>query len=333
VPEFYARLAALTEMTLDGLGQRGLLVEKDRSSLQRLHTLARSLQTMAEKELRGEPLTEEEYETIRFHGGELEHLTMAAADSPEGEQPGTAGQVMPEEDPQAAVIADVATDPDPEGDGTANPVVLELGVGRIDELHAVVPLIEEDGSITLQVAKGGVFSYYEFRWPADDRLTDEKWREMLAVGEAPPRPDWISSFYSKEGEQSALMQGVSSYLKSLVSALWYVEPQNISAGPELQRELAPEIEALQAAKRYEGRTLMGVDFRSFDRQSEDLAVVTVRETWRDALYEGEYPDYAEEPVAKRGPYTLDVTYTLERGDYDRWQVTRAVYANGPPEWQ
>jgi hypothetical protein len=324
VPEFYARLAALTAMTLDGLGKRGLLVDQDEASLQRLHILARSLQTMAEKELRGEPLTEEEYYTIRFYGGELEHLTMAAADTPDEGQP-IGGQAMPEEEPQAAVIADVATDPWPQ-------LVLELGVGRIDELHAVVPLIEDDGSITLQVAKGGVFSYFDFTWPMDDRLTDEKWREMLEQGEAPPRPAWISSFYTPEGEHSALRQGVSTYLKSLVSAFWYLEPSQLSAGEGLQQELASEIEALQAEKRYQGRTLMGVDFRSFDRQSEDLAVVTVRETWQDALYEGEYPEYRE-PIAERGPYTLDVTYTLERGDYDRWQVIRAAYASGPPEWQ
>jgi hypothetical protein len=196
-------------------------------------------------------------------------------------------------------------------------------------------VIEEDGSITLQVAKGGVFSYFEFPWPMDDRLTDEKWREMLAEGEAPPRPAWISSFYTQEGEHSALRQGVSGYLKSVVSALWYLDFYALSAGEELQQELASEIEALRAAKRYQGRTLMGVDFRSFDRQSEDLAVVTARETWQDALYEfeGDRPGHGEEPIARRGPYTLDVTYTLERGEQDRWQVTRAVYANDPPDWQ
>jgi hypothetical protein len=325
VPEFYARLAALTGMTLDGLGRRGLLVEQDEASLQRLHTLARSLQTMAEKELRGEPLTEEEYHTIRFYGGELEHLTMAAADTPEEGQ-AVGGQVMPEEEPQAAVIADVATDPWPQ-------LVLEIGVGRIDELHAVVPLIEENGSITLQVAKGGVFSYYEFAWPMGDRLTDETWREMLAEGEAPPRPAWISSFHTEEGEHSALRQVVSSFLKSLVSAFWYLEPGQVSAGGELQRALASEVEALRAEERLQGRTLVSVDFRSFDRQSEGLAVVTVRETWRDALYEGDWPGPGEGPIAQRGPYTLDVTYTLERGEYGRWQVTRAVYADEPPEWE
>ncbi|MFO7741818.1 MAG: DUF3160 domain-containing protein [Anaerolineae bacterium] len=320
VPEFYARLAALTSMTRDGLGKRGLLSEQDDESLQRLGELVRSFQAMAEKELRGEPLTEEEYETIRFYGGELEHLTMAAADKPEGEE-GVGGPVMPEEEPQAAVIADVATDPDPNGDGAADPVVLEVGVGRIDHLHAVVPVIEEDGSITLQVSKGGVFSYYEFRWPAEDRLTDEQWREKLESGEAPPRPEWIASFFTEESEYAALRQAVFSFQKSLVSAFWYLEP-----GP-----LTSEVEALGAAGRYEGRELRGVDFRSFDQQSEDLAVVTVRETWKDALYEfeGDHPSYDEEPISRRGPYTLDVTYTLEREEQGHWLVTRAVYGDQP----
>jgi hypothetical protein len=333
VPEFYARLAALTSMTRDGLNQRGLLAQQDDESLRRLGELARDFQTVAEKELRGEPLTEEEYETIRFYGGELEHLTMASADTPdEGE--GVGGQVMPEEQPQAAVIADVATDPDPNGDGTANPVVLEVAVGRIDHLHAVVPVIEDDGSITLQVAKGGVFSYYEFPWPAEDRLTDRQWREMLDNDEAPPRPEWIGSFFTEDGEYAALRQAVFGFEKSLVSTFWYLEPAQLACGEELQRQLASEVETLRGNDRYEGRELRGLNFRSFDRQSETFAVVTVRETWKDALYEFESdgPGYDEEAVSERGPYTLDVTYTLERTE-GRWLVTRAVYGNQPPDWE
>ena len=41
---------------------------------------------------------------------------------------------------------------------------------------------------------GPVFSYYEFKQPARDRLTDEKWREMLNSGKAPRPPKWTSSF-------------------------------------------------------------------------------------------------------------------------------------------
>ena len=35
----------------------------------------------------------------------------------------------------------------------------------------------EEGHILLGV--GPVFSYYEFKQPMDDRLTDEAWREIL----------------------------------------------------------------------------------------------------------------------------------------------------------
>ncbi len=334
VPEFYARLAALTAMTRDGLGKRGLLAQQDDESLRRLGELASSLQVIAEKELHGEPLSEKEHELIRFYGGELEHLTMAAADTPEDDH-GPGGQAMPDEEPQAAVIADVATDPDPEGDGTGEAVVLEVGVGRIDQLYAVVPLIEEDGSTTLQVAKGGVFSYYEFAWPAEDRLTDEAWREMLDTGEAPPRPEWVASFFTEEGEHEALRRSLVRFRKSVVSAFWYLDPRELLCGGQLRERLTSEIEALRADNRYQGRELMSIDFRSFDRQSEDLAVVTVRETWQDALYQfqGREPDYGQDPMSVRGPYTVNVTYTLEQTEQGRWLVTRAVYSEQPPEWQ
>src|SRR5690606_24793986 len=116
--------------------------------------------------------------------------------------------------PQAAVIADVATAPDPDGDGNPNPVVLEEAVGRINEIYAVVPLINEDGTIQLQVAKGGVFSYYEFTWPADDRLTDEKWRTMLDEGEAPPLPEWTDSFFTTATEYAAFQQTIYNFQSS-----------------------------------------------------------------------------------------------------------------------
>jgi hypothetical protein len=98
-------------------------------------------------------------------------------------------------------------------------------------------------------------------------------------------------------------------------------------------QLSAKIEALRAEKRYEGRQLVSSDFRSFDRQAEDQAVVTVRETWQDRLYAfSQYPgEEGGEPLAQRGPYTLDVTYTLER-DESGWLVTRVVYANEPPAW-
>ena len=82
VPVFYARLAALTAMTRTGLDERGLLSEIDRESLIKLEDLARAFQGMAEKELRGQPLTDEEYERIRYFGGELEDIVMRSSSRP-----------------------------------------------------------------------------------------------------------------------------------------------------------------------------------------------------------------------------------------------------------
>lgn len=335
VPHFYGRLAALTAMTREGLGSRNLLSEQDTNSLQRLQELSTAFQTMAEKELRGEPLTEEEQHLIRFYGGELEHLTMAAADTPE--EDAAAIPVMDEE-PQAAVIADVATAPDPDGDGVPNPVVLEEAVGRINELYAVVPMVEEDGSVYLQVAKGGVFAYYEFPWPAEDRLTDEKWRQMLDEGQAPPLPQWTGSFFTEETEYAELQSAIYGFQRSLSFAFWNLDSESLwTAGPEVKAQFDARFDEMRQAQQYMGRQWINASYRSFDIQTEDRAVVTVRETWQDKLYhfEGEHPGDGSEPsppVAERGPFTLDVTYTLQRVG-DSWRVTGVVYANEPPEWQ
>ena len=346
IPEFYARLRGLVKMTYEGLDQRGMLSNRDTASLKQLETLLDNLQRLAEKELRGEPLTDEEYAFIRYYGGELEHLVMASADTPEDDP--NALPVL-DEDPQAAVIADVATDPDPDGDGAPNPVVLQVGVGRINDIHVVVPLIEADGGIFLQVAKGGAFSYYEFPWPADDRLTDQKWRTMLDTGDAPAPPAWVGSFFTQEGEFSDLQDAIYTFQISLVetffsldlnrewSALGRGQAMVDIAKGEALKQVSAEIESLRAQKQYEGRQWMRTNYRSFDRQSDTLAVVTVRETWRDDLHQYQKEMFetgdVDPIIAKRGPYDLDVTYTLEKNKEGQWQVTRMVFANERPAWQ
>jgi len=183
-PEAYARLLALTRMTRDGLESRGILTENTDANLLRLDGLLAFLLDVSQRELAGEPLTREEYERIEYYGGELEAMTLAAADQ-DGE-----GRPFFEQDDQAPIVADVATGLDPiTGDGA----VLEEGTGYIFEIYVAVP----DGAGGLHIAKGGVYSYYEFPWPMDDRLTDEKWRDILAAGETPDRPEWTTAFISE----------------------------------------------------------------------------------------------------------------------------------------
>lgn len=335
VPKFYNRLAALTAMTRTGLESRGLLSEPDREGLGRLEDLAKACQVIAEKELRGEPLTEEEYERIRYYGGELEKLVILSADiDTSGE--GVGNPVEMAEDQQAAVIADVATDPDPSGTGAGGPIVLQVGVGRINEIYVVVPIVDIDGRTVLQVAKGGVFSYYEFHWPADDRLTDEKWRQMLAENKAPAVPEWTSNFMIQEGGYSELAEAIYNFTDN-VTYLYWDPVYSLTGLTPVQEYLRSELERLNQAKQYIGHQLVNLGFRSFDLQSPTKAVVTTRETWKDQLfgYTGDFPNYDEDLIAERGPYTLDVTYIVEQKQQAwglAWEVTQVSFSNQPPEW-
>lgn len=174
-PILYGRLAGLVDMTKEGLSSRNLLNERDRDSLDRMEQLALSLKTISEKELSNTPLSNEEYDLIRSYGGQLEHFWLEAL-----RDIGVDHRSAMAENP-AALVTDVATDP--------NGQVLQEATGNIFEIYAIVPV---DGS--LRIASGGVYSHYEFPWPLDDRLTDQKWHDMLDSGEVPPLPGWTKTY-------------------------------------------------------------------------------------------------------------------------------------------
>ncbi|MFA6255148.1 MAG: DUF3160 domain-containing protein [Patescibacteria group bacterium] len=174
----YARLAALTKMMKEGLQLRSLLSENSTEFLDRLEILVSRLKDISEKELSNQALSDDDYDFIRTYGGSLEHLWLEAYKDLGIESP---SQIYQE---PAALVADVASDPAGQ--------VLEEGTGRIYDIYAVVPV---EGK--LRIAKGGVFSYYEFSWPITDRLTDEKWRGMVDNNQAPALPDWTSAFVAK----------------------------------------------------------------------------------------------------------------------------------------
>jgi hypothetical protein len=249
-------------------------------------------------------LTESDYEAIRFYGGALEQFVFAAADQDE-----PLGTPYTEEEPQAAVVADVATDPDPNCDNIPDPIVLEEGIGRIAALYAVVPI---EGRLVL--AKGGVFSYYEFIWPASDRLTDEKWREMLDTGAAPATPEWTASFRVDETEEAALRAAVWDQVRDSVDSLWYtIDDQGF----------------------YEGHRQIELDYLSFDLQDATHAVVTTRETWSAERYRADPddPEYGEGTLVARLPqHTLGRVYSLEQVN-GTWLVRQVQTQGEVPAWE
>jgi len=183
-PYVYARLASLLKMTKEGLEIRGLLTSRMEEDLSKMEQLAMSLKTISEKELNNEKLTDDEYELIRSYGGQLEHFWLEVNKDEPAFKKSTSQRDYLNENP-AAIVADVATDP--------NGQVLEEGTGKIFEIYVVVPV---DGK--LRIAKGGIYSYYEFSWPMSDRLTDKKWRELLNSGQAPDLPAWTDAFVAKK---------------------------------------------------------------------------------------------------------------------------------------
>ena len=165
VPEFYNRLLALTRMTADGLEEMDALDEDTGRNFESLERNLEKLIEISEKELENEELTEEDKYYI-FEFGEIIKMSVDSD----------------EETRKTTLVADVHTEPN-------NELVLEEGTGYVDMV--IVAYRVPDGRIFL--AAGPVMSHYEFKQPMSDRLTDEKWREMLK--EKPPeKPEWVSTY-------------------------------------------------------------------------------------------------------------------------------------------
>ncbi len=171
VPEFYARMLALTTMTREGLTDLEVLNEMETSRLESLEAILERLLGMSIDELEGRELDEDDYRFIMDFGEELDSII--AGVEAEGKE--------------TTLVADVHTDANPPME------ILEEGVGYVDLI--LVAYMVPDGRIIVGV--GPVLSYYEFKHPISDRLTDEAWKEMLKQDNEPDRPDWVGSFYAE----------------------------------------------------------------------------------------------------------------------------------------
>lgn len=186
-PVVFGRLAALTQATSDGLEQMGLLDSESKENLAKLFTLNQQLMVIAEKELRNELPTDEEFELIRSFGGQLEHFWVEAV-APEGEEFFT-----PQEQP-AALIADVATDP--------NGRVLQTAT----DVGTIYVLVNVDNSP--RIAVGTVYTFYEFTQPIAERMTDQDWWAELGKmpdengqfnwDDKPSPAEWTSTYSVKD---------------------------------------------------------------------------------------------------------------------------------------
>jgi len=178
-PEAYARLRALAMMTKSGLSSRTLLSETTGGNLDNLIDLLAFLQNISEKELAGQPITDEEYWKIQYFGGTLEALTLAAAD-----RDAQTHSYRDLSDQKAALVADVATGITKDG----SLVVLEEGVGQPTFIFVVLP------DSPWRIGIGAIYTYYEFTVAPADRMTDETWQAQVEGASPPAAPEWTSAF-------------------------------------------------------------------------------------------------------------------------------------------
>jgi hypothetical protein len=162
-PEFYGRLLALTRMTVAGLSDMQVLSDQATYRLTELQNLLQRMLEITEKELLSQQLTEEDDWYIESLPERLESLVTGV---------GEAGL-------KTTLVADVHTNIPEE-------LVLEEAVGKVDLIVVVCP--GPEGSSFAAV--GPILSYYEFKHPMNDRLTDEAWRLMLDSPTPVERPYW-----------------------------------------------------------------------------------------------------------------------------------------------
>ncbi|MFH1213350.1 MAG: DUF3160 domain-containing protein [Candidatus Neomarinimicrobiota bacterium] len=154
------------------------IINRLKESAQEIH----AFQSIAEKEKRGEILTNEEYEKILYVARTAEHLFLIFSSLANAEY----GLIDP--DP-IAKVADVA-----KGDGTER---LLVAVGNTMEWDHIVPYYGRS-----QIVKGAIYSYYEFH--SDKILNDEEWRTKTESQEILP---WIKPFITYISSAGAAKTG------------------------------------------------------------------------------------------------------------------------------
>ncbi|HOF88663.1 MAG TPA: DUF3160 domain-containing protein, partial [Armatimonadota bacterium] len=185
--EVYERLSWLLKLNKAGLLQRKLATEGDELAMNfdKFIGLVDFLAAVSRKELRNQPLAKDDLYALERYGGTLEWL-MLAMNNLVAERPSDSWwDIESKTDRSMALVADVHT---------ANFTVLEEAVGNAAEIWVVVPFAGK-----LILTRGATFTYYEFEYPATDRLTDEAWQEKLRAGTAPPMPYWTRTFLLPPG--------------------------------------------------------------------------------------------------------------------------------------
>jgi len=173
-PEVYARLEEMMRDLRNNLVALDLAIEGIPEKIKEFEELLDKLKIISEKEINNMSLDDEEYELIWNIGSKLASLKEFPSQILE--------KITSDTDEKMEIVADVHTD-------VNTGQVLEEGVGSPFNIYVII-----DDAQGIRICRGAVFSYYEFKHPIEDRLTDEKWQEMGKNRERANQPDWMKSF-------------------------------------------------------------------------------------------------------------------------------------------
>ena len=173
-PEVYARLEEMMKDLRNNLIILDLDIEGIPEKIKEFEELLDKLKIISEKEINNMSLDDKEYEFIWNIGSKLASLKEFPSQ--------ILKKITSDTDEKMEIVADVHTD-------VNIGQVLEEGVGSPFNIYVII-----DNAQGIRICRGAVFSYYEFKHPIEDRLTDEKWQEMGEKRERPNQPDWVKTF-------------------------------------------------------------------------------------------------------------------------------------------
>jgi hypothetical protein len=181
-PDTFAAIAglfdAMAKYISDAISQQTLndeqikLYQNIEKELKNVVGEIKRFQTMAEKTLRNEELTEKEYASIRNIDGFVEHNFLKFNSLLQD------GYAIADPDPMAK-IADVSHD-------ETTDLHWMVAVGYPFEWEHIVPFYGRR-----QIVKGSIYSYYEFT--SAQILNDEEWRNIARQKEMVP---WIKPYFT-----------------------------------------------------------------------------------------------------------------------------------------
>lgn len=179
---FWKKAIGLTETMTAFFEKYGLTTERVTTTTQSLRDQAEFLLAVSEKELRGEELTEQEYNSIEIIGATFENISLDLIR--EKDQYLQGWDNVESADKEISVVADVYT---ANSENNPKQSILYEGVGPAYEIYVVV----EIGGY-LYLTRGAVFSYREFERPLyEQRMTDEEWQQKLKEYPNTGLPTWM----------------------------------------------------------------------------------------------------------------------------------------------